>query len=253
MLTVLTYNILNGGSQREAALEAVIGSARPAIVLLQELLDDQVLKRMSSSLRAECFLARGRGRSHLGIISRFPILRAGMHQGAPLRVGLLEALVALPSKQCLYVWGVHLMPYFGLASEIWRAAELRTILRRTQLEKNELGLIAGDFNAVAPGDALCVRTLPLALRAVVLAQGGRINRWALSALYRRGWVDCYRRIQPSAMGWTMPSDGPNARIDYVFVNPALAPHLRECSVVTEPPEARSASDHLPLKAVFALG
>lgn len=252
MLTVLTYNVLNGGLSREATLEHVIRSAQPDIVLLQELSDGRLLERLAGSLRAACFLARGRGRWHVGIISRFPIASAGTHQGMPLRVALLEASVVLPTKQHLRIWGVHLMPYFGLPFEIWRAAELRTILGRARLGQDELGIIAGDFNAIAPGDEVLVRTLPLALRAVVFAHGGRVNRWALKALGRRGWVDCERRVHPDETGWTVKSDRPNARIDYVFASAALASRLRECSVMTDPPRVRDASNHLPVKAVFEL-
>jgi endonuclease/exonuclease/phosphatase family metal-dependent hydrolase len=252
MLTVLTYNVFNGGPSREATLDRVIRSAQPDIVLLQELSDGRLLERLAGSLRAACFLARGRGHGHVGIISRFPIASASTHRGAPLRVALLEASVALPSNQHLRIWGVHLAPYFGLPFEIWRAAELRTILGRARLRQEELGLIAGDFNAIAPGDEVLVRTLPLALRAVVFAHAGHVDRWALRAPGRHGWVDCYRRVHPDATGWTMPSDRPNARIDYVFASPALASRLRECSVVADPPQVRDASDHLPVRAVFDL-
>ena len=38
----------------------------------------------------------------------------------------------------------------------------------------------------------------------------------------------------------------------VFANPVLAPSLRACSIVTTPALVQTASDHLPVKALFAL-
>jgi endonuclease/exonuclease/phosphatase family metal-dependent hydrolase len=221
-------------------------------VLLQELFDDTLLKRLARSLQADCFLAPGNSRYHLGLISRHPITAASSYRRFPFRISLLEATIALPRQKRLRVWGVHLMPYFAVPFELWRMAEIRTLLKRARGAGDPLALIAGDFNAIAPGDRVRVRALPLVLRAAVVAQGGRVYRWALSSLHRDGWIDCYRRQHPLDAGWTLPSHRPNARLDYVFVNPLLASRLVECSVVTDPELARSASDHLPVRAVFAL-
>jgi exodeoxyribonuclease III len=252
MLTVLTYNILNGGRDREDALHTIITTVQPDIVLLQEVFDAGLLVRLADSLQAEYFFARGNSRFHQGLISRHPILTAHSYRRLPVRTMLLEATMILPSKQQLHLWGVHLMPHLGVPFELWRMAEVRILLRRTRRLQGAPCLIAGDFNAIAPHERVAVHALPAGLKRVVLAQGGRVYPWALSLLLRQHWIDCYRQTNPQATGWTLPSDRPNARLDYVFANPELARHLRECSIVTAPALVRTASDHLPVKAVFSL-
>jgi exodeoxyribonuclease III len=252
MLTVLTYNILDGGRDREDALHTIITTARPDIVLLQELFEPALLTRITDSLQAHSFFAHSNTRRHLGLISRYPILSAHSYHRLPIRTALLEATIVLPSHQLLHLWGVHLMPHLGVPCELWRIAEVRVLLRRIRQLHSDPCLIAGDFNAIAPRERVLVHALPAGLRRVVLAQGGRAYPWALRLLERQGWCDCYRRMHPLAAGWTLPSHRPNARLDYVFANPVLAPSLRACSIVTTPALVQTASDHLPVKAVFAL-
>jgi endonuclease/exonuclease/phosphatase family metal-dependent hydrolase len=252
MLTVLTYNILNGGRAREEALHTIITAVRPDIVLLQELLDPGLLTSLARSLQADSFFAHGNSRFHLGLISRYPILTAHSYHQLPIRTTLLEASIALPSQQPLHLWGVHLMPHLTIPFELWRVAEVRTLLRRTRRIQDAPCLVAGDFNAIAPRERVLVHALPPALQWAVLAQGGRVYPWALAQMTKQGWLDCYRQMHPQTTGWALPSQRPNARLDYVFVNSILAPHLCDCSIVTTPALVQTASDHLPVKAVFSL-
>ncbi|MCU0490940.1 MAG: endonuclease/exonuclease/phosphatase family protein [Chloroflexaceae bacterium] len=252
MLTVLTYNILYGGQGREDDLQTIIASVQPNVVVLQELVDEGLLHRLAATLQAEYFFAQGPGRLHVGLISRYPIVRAERFHRPPLLRAMAEATIALPSGQQLHLWGVHLVPHLAVPFELWRVAEVRTLLHHTKRFTNDLCLLAGDFNTLVPGERVLVHALPRRLRWSVLAQGGRVHPWALAQLQRHRWVDCYRRMHPHTTGWTLPSHRPNARLDYCFTNPALAAHLHDCAIVTAPALVRTASDHLPVKATFAL-
>lgn len=255
MTTILTYNIRNGGYDREDALQTIIATVQPDIVLLQEVFDTAILSRLAHALHLHSqsfFLARGRRRFHLGLISRYPIRSVRSYHRLPICNALLEATIVLPSDRQLRLWGVHLMPHLGAPFELWRLAEAAVLLQRTRRFQDDLCVMAGDFNTIAPGDRVLVHGLPRSLRRFVLAQGGRVYPWALTLVQREQWLDCYRCRHPRESGWTLPSHKPNARLDYVFANQALAPYLQTCSIITQPPLVHIASDHLPLRACFAL-
>lgn len=251
MLTILTYNILCGGRQREDTLLEIVTEQQPDIVILQELFDDGLLRRIARALDADSFFARGNTPCHLGLVSRYPIATACSYHLWPIRTALLEATISLPSHQ-LHLWGVHLMPHLAVPFEVWRVAEVRVVMHRARRFQDDPCLIAGDWNAIAPGERVAIHELPTALRWAVLAQGGRTYPWAIATAQRNQWIDCYRRLHPQSSGWTLPSHRPNARLDYLFANPVLAAYLHDCCIITTPPTVQTASDHLPLQASFKL-
>jgi hypothetical protein len=71
-------------------------------------------------------------------------------------------------------------------------------------------------------------------------------------IYKAGYVDCFRRMNPHAWGFTCPARAPAGRIDFIFASPELASHLSACEVLTEGNGLRGevASDHLPVIADF---
>src|SRR5215470_5347261 len=77
-------------------------------------------------------------------------------------------------------------------------------------------------------------------------------RGSISLFRKAGYIDCFRRVNPYAWGFTCPSDAPAGRIDFIFASPELAEHLAACKLVTEGNGSRAdeASDHLPVFAEF---
>jgi exonuclease III len=92
--------------------------------------------------------------------------------------------------------------------------------------------------------------LPMVLRLLILVQGGHVFHSAIAALLTNGYTDCYRALYRQRPGYTLPSNRPNARLDYLFANHVLAPSLRHCEVIMHPEAVRKASDHLPVVAEF---
>ena len=79
-------------------------------------------------------------------------------------------------------------------------------------------------------------------------------RGSIGLLYKAGYVDCFRYVNPRAWGFTCPADAPAGRIDYIFANPLLATRLSACKVVGGEEILRlDASDHLPVIAEFGVG
>jgi endonuclease/exonuclease/phosphatase family metal-dependent hydrolase len=77
-------------------------------------------------------------------------------------------------------------------------------------------------------------------------------RGSIALLYKAGYVDCFRCMNPHGWGFTCPARAPAGRIDYIFASPELAARLSACEVITEGNGVRGeeASDHLPVVADF---
>ncbi|MBI5879630.1 MAG: endonuclease/exonuclease/phosphatase family protein [Chloroflexi bacterium] len=250
----MTYNILDGGRGRADAMRAVLDAAQADIVLLQEVAEAEVVTRLAAALGYAGFVAEANQPRHkIALLSRLPVLHHAAAHPFPLRSTLLEARLVLPTGAPLHIFGVHLVaPSHVELFERWRILELGVILRRATVAPNELCLLAGDFNAIAPGDRVDLAPLPGWLRAAIRLQGGRASTGAIASLCAAGWHDVYRELHPDDDGFTLPSVCPNARLDYVFVNDALRGRLTACDVLDAPEAVRSASDHLPVIAEFAL-
>jgi endonuclease/exonuclease/phosphatase family metal-dependent hydrolase len=86
--------------------------------------------------------------------------------------------------------------------------------------------------------------------------GRFIERWSIERIRDAGYIDCFRRVHPRAVGYTCATWIPVSRIDYVFASPEMAPHLDSCDVVGSrawpDPGVLTASDHWPLVADFAI-
>jgi hypothetical protein len=80
-----------------------------------------------------------------------------------------------------------------------------------------------------------------------------VARGTIRLLRRAGYVDCFRRVNAKALGFTCPAQAPAGRIDYIFASPELAGRLSSCYVVTEADDlpGEQASDHLPVLAEFS--
>jgi exodeoxyribonuclease-3 len=199
-----------------------------------------------------CCLARGpdRGRK-VGVLSRLPILGwRSLRSGWTWRE-CVEVSIGLPGGQPLTVYGLHLMAYHAWFFEWWRIQEMRGLLAHIRRAAPGPHLLAGDFNAIAPGDRVVWEGAPLLVTAQLWFQAGRVLRYALRPLLDAGYVDCFRALHPHDDGFTLPASDPKVRLDYVFADPALSASLRECRVVMEPDVVKTASDHLPVVAEFA--
>ncbi len=77
-------------------------------------------------------------------------------------------------------------------------------------------------------------------------------RGAISLLGGAGYIDCFRRVNLSAPGFTCPAIAPAGRIDYIFASPELAGRLDTSTMLTsgENVTGDQASDHLPVIAEF---
>jgi endonuclease/exonuclease/phosphatase family metal-dependent hydrolase len=248
---LMTYNILDGGAGREAALTEVIRTAAPDMVIMPEVMQPAALERMASDLGMVWCTARGpeRGRK-VGALSRLPILGWRSLRSRWTWRECVEISVRLPGGQPLTIYGLHLVAFHSWLFEWWRIQEARGLLEHIRRAAPGPHLLAGDFNAIAPGDRAVWEGAPPWVRAQLWFQAGRVLHYALRTLLEAGYVDCFRVLHPHDDGFTLPAPDPKVRLDYVFADQVLSPALRECRVVAQPAAVKTASDHLPVLAEF---
>lgn len=252
-MKVMTYNVLDGGVGREQAILEVIQSVQPDIVILQEVYTSDFLQDLGTVLRMEPFFATGNKKRRVGLLSRLPIRSATSHHPTfPIWRNVVEAEIECPSNKILYVFGVHPKADLGIVSEWWRWWEAKHILTYVSLYSSRLCLIAGDFNAIAPGDAFVANTMPGWLKLKLWLQGNRAYPYSIGEYLAAGFTDSFRYMNEGEAGFTLPPPQPNSRLDYVFVNRVLKAYLKKCWVVYEPTVVESASDHYPVVAEFEL-
>lgn len=254
-MRLLTYNIREGGVGRAEELAEVIGAARPDVVALQEARDPAVVERIA---RLAGFPYSGARRAHsTGFLSRVPVLDHGWRHPPRTRHALLEVRLADGFPR-LFV--VHLRAWFSRWTEQQRARELRGLLDgiREQLvvEENAFAfhVLAGDFNALAPGERFDPSPMPAWIRGMVWLSGRDIARSTIEMMRRDGYVDAWRVVHPDweqAPGYTFPVWHPHVRLDYVFTPAAYAERVTACEVRRAPEAARRASDHYPLLVELA--
>jgi len=244
---LLTYNIRDGGVGRVGALAAVVNHCAPDLVVLQEAVRPDVVEALAAATGMTTWRAKA---SHsLGFMSRVPIAHHEWHRSAAVRRAFLEIV---PEGAAPRIFGVHLSAVHSNWTERRRVRELRAILQGVSRHREGFHLLAGDFNTLAPGEALDLRKLPPRLRAVVWLTGRQIRWETIQIMLDAAYVDGYRALHPGDPGYTFPTWDPHVRLDYVFLPLAWSRRLTDCSVVGEHPALAQASDHLPLVAELEL-
>ena len=245
-LRLVTYNIRKGGRRRSHLIGEVLRSVDADLVVLQEATDPPVVAEVARSIGAQV-LSAAPGRS-VAVLSRMGDLETTWHHPIGSR-GFAE--IALPAVGGRLL-AMHLSAGLSARGERRRAREIEHVLSVAGDRSGVTGvLIAGDLNAVAPGDLPAVSRLPTWIRILLRVDGG-ISTAVMQRLLAAGLVDAYRRLNPTTPGATIPSDAPSVRLDYFLVGPGLAPGVGACSIATgDPVLLAAASDHLPL--VLELG
>src|SRR6266581_1219132 len=180
----------------------------------------------------------------------------------------------------------------GWAGDGIRQREVRELLRIMSARQGTPHLVMGDFNALAPGDLFKASALlgylveldqryrqnpttavveghpylnfvvpsllriftrsKLLCRLFDTAASVYAPRGTIGLLQRAGYVDCFRKMNSEAEGFTCPAAALAGRIDFIFASPELAQSLLTCYIPTEGEGVRGeeASDHLPVVAEF---
>lgn len=249
-MRLLTYNILKGGFGRAEEIAEVIRAAKPDVVALQEAIDPVVVDRIA---RLAGFRFSGSRPSHsTAFLSTVPVLNYEWRHPPRTRHALLEVSFAEGFPR-LFV--LHLRAWFSKWSERQRARELRGLLDgiKTQLVREHhafaFHLLAGDFNALGPGERFDSSPMPAWIRGMVWLSGRDIARSTIELMKSNGYLDAWRQVHPdleNEPGHTFPVWNPHVRLDYVFTPAEFASRFTACEVRRTPDIVRTASDHFPL-------
>jgi endonuclease/exonuclease/phosphatase family metal-dependent hydrolase len=252
---LLTYNIKEGGVGRADAIAEVISAARPDVVALQEARDPAVVERIA---HVAGFPFWGSRRSHsTGFLSHVPVREHAWRHPPRTRHAVLEVSLADGFPR-LFV--LHLRAWFSNWTERQRARELRSLLDGIQQQLMQeqqafaFHVIAGDFNALAPGEQFDSSPMPAWIRAMVWLNGRDIARSTIETMRAHGYVDAWRAVHGNVRdepGHTFPVWNPHVRLDYVFAPAAYASRFEACEVRRTPEQVRTASDHFPLLVEIA--
>jgi exodeoxyribonuclease III len=220
----------------------VIASCAPDLVLLQEATAPAVVEQLA----AKTGMAQWRSfrRQSLAFMSREPVIDASWHRP---RVSHHAFIEVMPAGGQVRIFGLHLSAVHAAWTERRRVYELRALLRTVARRQDGFHVLAGDFNTLAPGAVLDLKSLPFRLRPFVWLSGGRVRWRTVQTVIDEGYVDAFRLKHPDDPGSTVPAPKPHVRLDYVFVPLAFADRVAACDRVMSP-EVAIASDHIPVLA-----
>lgn len=250
-IRVMTYNILDGGENRESHILQVIQTVRPDVIILQEVFAEEFLKFLSRLLEMNYYFGVGNKKRKVTLLSKLPV-RAfkSYHPLFPIWRNFIDAEIEFTADKTVRIIGVHPIANLGVPFEIWRSLEARYIVSHCRNFQNKPCLIAGDFNAIAPGEKVRTENMPNWLKWIIYLQGNRVYYFSIGKFLSAGFTDCFRFLNPANDGFTLPSPNPNARLDYIFMNSKMKNSLSKCWVVREPQDVNLASDHCPVVAEF---
>jgi len=241
---LLSYNIRFGGLGREQSLAETIVAAAPDLVVFQEATRPEVIERLAETTKFPYWAAR---RNHsIGFLSRQKLEYHEWHYPAGARHSFLEIV---PAGSKTRVFGLHLSARFSKWDERRRMREIRSLLDGIKRHQDGFHVLVGDFNTLAPGEALNIDRMPAWIRALIWISGRKLQRETIQLMLDAGYNDGYRMLHPEDEGYTFPTWDPHVRLDYVFVPHAFANRLVACDVICEPQQrVQAASDHCPLVA-----
>jgi exodeoxyribonuclease-3 len=245
---LLSYNIRFGGLGREGALSETILAIAPDLVVFQEATRPDVIERIAEATKFPYWAAR---RNHsIGYLSREQVEYHEWHYPAGARHSFLEIV---PAGGEARIFGLHLSARFSKWDERRRTREIRSLLDGIKRHQEGFHVLVGDFNTLAPGEALNIDKMPPWIRGLVWISGRKLQRETIQLMLDAGYSDGFRMLHPEVSGYTFPTWNPHVRLDYVFLPRAFAKRLVSCDVICEPKErVQAASDHCPLVAELAM-
>lgn len=258
-LRVMTWNAAQDWENRLALLAGAIRAQDPDIVAVASPKSAREVEILAKELVMQPYYGEGNQRWGVGLMSRLPVESFQNHK-LDLFATLVEAEVAWEGTK-LRVFATHLRGYGPESPEHeLRTAEGQAVLDVMRPYADEPVLLVGDMNSAAPADEVGPPPPDGVLPRYYKGRSGPPSyQWSapywpsargpIRSILSEGYVDCYRQLHPDDPGFTLFSDYPWARIDYVFASPSLASRLSACDVARGDWD-QEASHHFPIWAEF---
>lgn len=247
LIRLVTWNILKGGLGRLDPIYETLDYLRPDLVGLCET-SEHSASYLAGKLGMDYALAEARDEEHhVALLSRWPIQRMlNVGAAASVQRGALDATVHRHG-QPLRAAVVHLSPGVGPHAERQRLDELDRILPFIDPAAAIPAAILGDFNADAPYHPTDPGAMSPWRRARLALAGDTLAHDVVDRMTGAGWTDAYRRAVTGPPRHTLTTGHPAQRVDYIWLDAALAPRVIAADVETGG-FAPYASDHFPLWA-----
>ena len=251
-MRVLSYNILDGGTGRVAALYSVIEAERPDVVGLVEAEDYAVVEDLAGRLGMDFVHGAGNYKAS-ALLSRLAIRDSINH--APLHKELTKSLLeatVVDEKGGEWVFGVmHLHAKALEADEAVREREIGKVLELFERHRKEgrAHLLMGDFNSNAPGQKIDPRECKLSTREAWEKNGGYVPRRVVQKILDAGYLDSMAVADPknAFTSGTFSTELPGQRVDYIF-SFGIGEERIERGCIVYDGDADEASDHFPVVA-----
>jgi endonuclease/exonuclease/phosphatase family metal-dependent hydrolase len=253
-MRIMTYNVLDGGVLPDPSrLEKVLGvirACRPDVLALQEVsLDEAESNQLVWALRkAYPYQARLTHKNFSTYADGTCLLsRIKPKSTSIAENGVPAVFMTFPgAKDNLNVCAV----YLSWIDEKERLPQMQEVLR--MMDKNQYGLILGDFNALSPQDGLSDDLVPGFTDRMKekYCRDGMICYDTIRAVLDQGYIDrgilhntpsSITRMTDVHLG--APHSRP-VRIDYMFVTHDFEPYISYFELVDNE-ATRNASDHFP--------
>ena len=239
-LKLMSWNIQEGGDARLDAIAALIGAQKPDCVALLEVDGLGNAEALASELRMALTYGEANCPSAVAWLTTQPPVKAENHRLPQLAKTLLEIELEW-SGAPLRLFATHLGSRWNIQQPADEVVTILQVLERSGVDRH---VLAGDMNALRPGDPVGTPPAGEARRGDAVDGAPRV---AIRRMLEAGYVDCFRRLHPRRGGFTYLSQWPWLRLDYIFASPGLAPNVDRCDVI-DSRLARRASDHLPVWA-----
>jgi exodeoxyribonuclease III len=249
-MRVLSYNILDGGSDRADKLLRVISARKPDIVGLVEADDPAVVSRIADALGMDIIEAVGR-KHRSALLSRWPILESINHAliHPDLTDCFLEATVRDESGHDWPIGLLHLHARAYEEDENRREEEIRIVLKAFEPHRaaGRAHFLMGDFNSNSPIQEIDPAKCKASTQKAWRANGDSIPRRVVTRILSAGYVDTLHVLAglAAATSCTFTTEAPGQRIDYIFAHGLEKSRLKSAWIYKDSP-AKSASDHFPV-------
>jgi endonuclease/exonuclease/phosphatase family metal-dependent hydrolase len=249
-MRILTYNIKDGGTDREKLLLDVIRAQDADVIGLVEADDVGLVSRFAGVLGMKFVHAPGR-KGASALLTRYPIRDSVNHapRHEQLTKSFAEVRVDVPGRGELTFGVLHLHAHAREEDESKRQVEIDCILAIMAGHRaaHRPHVLMGDFNSNSPVQEIDIERCKPSTREEYEANGRRIPRRVVQTVLDAGYTDVMDAVRPdlARRGGTFSTEYPGQRVDYVFTHGVPREQLRGADIVTAPP-AKEASDHFPV-------
>ena len=258
-LRLMTYNMLHAPGDRLGPLVDVVRAEDPDVVACQEINTFEGGLDLARELgmvpvwgranSAEDFRDGEPVFEHLLVLAKVWPELVRVHRGdrrAMFRP-VLETLFWVPGLPAVRLFVVHLRALVDAELRFLKFRELGALLGVLAEAEGEV-VVMGDFNAREPGARVFgpAREVPEDHRAAV-------NGEVVGAITATGLVDSLRLLHPERKeGESTLIKAEGSRVDYIFVNDLLVPHVSK-SYIVDNDAVLVASDHRPVVTELSWG